>query len=69
MTETRLPRNLAKSLEDTTTNRTKISEVAKRHENTIRVLQDEASQELEQARHPPPPPHPPASAQAAADQA
>jgi len=48
VTETRLPRNLAKSLEDTTTNRTKISEVAKRHENTIRVLQDEASQELEQ---------------------
>ena len=59
MTETRLPRNLAKSLEDTTTNRTKISEVAKRHENTIRVLQDEASQELEQVRHPPPPTHPP----------
>jgi len=48
VTETRLPRNLAKSLEDTTTGRTRISEVAKRHENTIRVLQDEASQELEQ---------------------
>jgi len=48
VTETRLPRHLAESLEQTTTFRTRISEVAKKHENTIRVLQDEASQELEQ---------------------
>tara|TARA_B110001452_G_scaffold52170_1_gene39756 strand:+ start:486 stop:1469 length:984 start_codon:yes stop_codon:yes gene_type:complete len=48
VTETRLPRILAESLEQTTTFRTRISEVAKKHENTIRVLQDEASQELEQ---------------------
>jgi hypothetical protein len=48
VTETRLPRHLAESLEQTTTFKTRISEVAKKHENTIRVLQDEASQELEQ---------------------
>merc|ERR1719230_2311125 len=48
VTETRLPPHLARTLEDTTTFRTKISEKAKTHENRIRVLQDEASQELEQ---------------------
>lgn len=47
ITEVRLPRNLAETLEQTTTFKTKIGEVAKKHENTVRVLQDEASQELE----------------------
>ena len=45
--QVRLPRNLAETLEQTTTFKTKIGEVAKKHENTVRVLQDEASQELE----------------------
>ena len=44
----RLPRNLAETLEQTTTFKTRIAEVAKKHENTIRVLADEATQELEQ---------------------
>jgi len=48
ITESRLPRSLAQTLEQTTTFRTRIAEVAKKHENAIRVLADEASQSLEQ---------------------
>ena len=47
VTEVKLPHHVAQTLEQTTTFRTKISEIAKKHENTIRVIQDEASQELE----------------------
>jgi len=47
ITETALPRTLAGTLEETTTFRTKIAEKAKKHENSIRVLSDQASQELE----------------------
>jgi len=47
ITETALPPDLAAKLEETTTFRTKIAEKAKKHENTIRVLADNASQELE----------------------
>jgi len=47
ITETALPPELANKLEQTTTFRTKIAEKAKKHENTIRVLADQASQELE----------------------
>jgi len=47
ITETKLPVELATKLEETTTFRTRISEKAKKHENTIRVLADQASQELE----------------------
>jgi regulator of protease activity HflC (stomatin/prohibitin superfamily) len=47
ITETRLPRDLARLLEETTTFRTRIGEKAKKHETTIRVLADQASQELE----------------------
>mmetsp|Transcript_30905 Transcript_30905/g.80790 ORF Transcript_30905/g.80790 Transcript_30905/m.80790 type:complete len:432 (-) Transcript_30905:469-1764(-) len=47
ITETALPRELAFKLEETTTFRTRIAEKAKKHENTIRVLADQASQELE----------------------
>ena len=48
ITESALPRGLAQMLEQTTTFRTRIAEVAKKHENAIRVLQDEAAQQLEQ---------------------
>merc|ERR1719440_1365333 len=48
ITESALPRSLALTLEQTTTFRTRIAEVAKKHENAIRVLQDEASQKLEE---------------------
>merc|ERR1719230_514470 len=48
ITESALPQHLATMLEQTTTFKTRISEVAKKHENTIRVLVDEASQQLEQ---------------------
>ena len=37
---------MAQTLEQTTTFKTRIGEVAKKHENTIRVLTDEASQAL-----------------------
>ena len=47
ITETRLPAQLAKLLEETTTFRTRISETAKKHEATIRKLADDASKELE----------------------
>merc|ERR1719267_339341 len=47
ITESALPRSLALTLEQTTTFRTRIAEVAKKHENALRVLQDEASQQLE----------------------
>ena len=47
ITESALPRQLAQTLEQTTTFRTRIAEVAKKHENAIRVLQDEAEQKLE----------------------
>ena len=47
ITESALPRQLAQTLEQTTTFRTRIAEVAKKHENAIRVLQDEAAQQLE----------------------
>jgi hypothetical protein len=47
ITESALPRSLAQTLEQTTTFRTRIAEVAKKHENSLRVLQDEASQQLE----------------------
>lgn len=47
ITEAALPRNLAQTLEQTTTFKTRIAEVAKKHENALRVLQDEATQELE----------------------
>jgi len=47
ITETALPRSLASLLEETTTFRTRIAEKAKKHENAIRVLSDQASQELE----------------------
>merc|ERR1719454_2665970 len=48
ITESALPVTLAQMLEQTTTSRTRIAEVAKKHENAIRVLQDEAAQQLEQ---------------------
>ena len=48
ITESALPRSLAQMLEQTTTFRTRIAEVAKKHENALRVLQDEAAQQLEQ---------------------
>lgn len=48
ITETALPSSLARTLEETTTFRTKISENAKKHENKIRVLADSAAQDLEQ---------------------
>mmetsp|Transcript_32269 Transcript_32269/g.53324 ORF Transcript_32269/g.53324 Transcript_32269/m.53324 type:complete len:428 (-) Transcript_32269:450-1733(-) len=48
ITEVRLPSKLAETLEQTTTFKTRIAEVAKKHENTIRVLTDEAAQLLEQ---------------------
>lgn len=48
ITESALPRGLAQTLEQTTTFRTRIAEVAKKHENALRVLQDEATQALEQ---------------------
>merc|ERR1712087_325319 len=48
ITEVRLPKHVADTLEQTTTFRSRISEVAKKHENTIRVLTDESSQEFEQ---------------------
>lgn len=48
ITESALPVTLAQMLEQTTTFRTRIAEVAKKHENAIRVLQDEAAQQLEQ---------------------
>jgi len=47
ITESALPRHLAQTLEQTTTFRTRIAEVAKKHENALRVLQDEAAQQLE----------------------
>jgi len=47
ITESALPVSLARMLEQTTTFRTRISEVAKKHENALRVLQDEAAQQLE----------------------
>jgi regulator of protease activity HflC (stomatin/prohibitin superfamily) len=47
VTDVALPNKLAKQLEETTTFKTKISETAKKHENAIRVLQDEAAQRLE----------------------
>jgi len=48
ITESALPASLAQMLEQTTTFRTRIAEVAKKHENALRVLQDEAAQQLEQ---------------------
>jgi len=48
ITESALPQQLAQMLEQTTTFKTRIAEVAKKHENAIRVLQDEAAQNLEQ---------------------
>jgi len=48
ITEVRLPAHMAQTLEQTTTFKTRIGEVAKKHENTIRVLSDEASQSIEQ---------------------
>ena len=39
ITDVALPRQLAQSLEQTTTFRTRIAEIAKKHENAIRVLQ------------------------------
>jgi hypothetical protein len=47
ITDVALPRNLAGMLEQTTTFKTRISEIAKKHENAIRVLQDDAAQQLE----------------------
>ena len=47
ITDVALPNDLSRLLEQTTTFRTRIAEVAKRHENSIRVLADEASQKLE----------------------
>jgi len=47
ITDVALPRTLAVNLEQTTTFRTRIAEIAKKHENSIRVLQDEAAQQLE----------------------
>jgi len=47
ITESALPVGLAQMLEQTTTFRTRIAEVAKKHENALRVLQDEAAQQLE----------------------
>ena len=47
ITETRLPGNLARLLEETTTFRTRISETAKKHEATIRKIADDAAKELE----------------------
>ena len=47
ITESALPKSLAQTLEQTSTFRTRIAEVAKKHENALRVLQDEASQQLE----------------------
>ena len=39
ITDVALPRSLAQNLEQTTTFRTRIAEIAKKHENSIRVLQ------------------------------
>ena len=47
ITDVALPRELSSLLEQTTTFRSRIAEIAKKHENSIRVLQDEASQALE----------------------
>merc|ERR1719230_2009364 len=47
ITDVALPRTLATNLEQTTTFRSRIAEVAKKHENSIRVLQDESAQQLE----------------------
>jgi len=48
ITEVKLPIHMANTLEQTTTFKTRIGEVAKKHENTIRVLTDESSQAIEQ---------------------
>eukprot|EP00308_Calcidiscus_leptoporus_P012719 CAMPEP_0119364504 /NCGR_PEP_ID=MMETSP1334-20130426/11408_1 /TAXON_ID=127549 /ORGANISM="Calcidiscus leptoporus, Strain RCC1130" /LENGTH=426 /DNA_ID=CAMNT_0007380221 /DNA_START=72 /DNA_END=1352 /DNA_ORIENTATION=- len=48
ITEVKLPTTLQDQLEQTTAFKSRIAEVAKKHENTIRVLSDEASQQLEQ---------------------
>jgi len=48
ITEVRLPRHVADTLEQTTTFKSRIAEISKKHENTIRVLTDEASQQIEQ---------------------
>jgi len=47
ITDVALPPVLAQNLEQTTTFRTRIDEIAKKHGNSIRVLQDEAAQQLE----------------------
>merc|ERR1719230_2149474 len=47
ITDVALPPVLAQNLEQTTTFRSRIAEVAKKHENSIRVLQDESAQQLE----------------------
>jgi len=47
ITDAALPRSVAGNLEQTTTFRSRISEIAKKHENVIRVLQDESAQSLE----------------------
>ena len=47
VTEVKLPHHVAQTLEQTTTFRTRIAEIAKKHGNSIRVLQDEAAQQLE----------------------
>jgi len=48
ITEVRLPKHVADTLESTTTYKTRLGEVAKKHENTVRVLADEAAQSIEQ---------------------
>lgn len=47
ITDVALPRFVASNLEQTTTFRSRIAEIAKKHENAIRVLQDESAQTLE----------------------
>ena len=42
--QVKLPRNLQEQLEQTTAFKSRIAEVAKKHENTVRVLTDEAAQ-------------------------
>jgi len=48
ITEVRLPQHVADTLEQTTTFKSRIAEVSKKHENTIRVLTDESAQAIEQ---------------------
>eukprot|EP00310_Coccolithus_braarudii_P022130 CAMPEP_0183355166 /NCGR_PEP_ID=MMETSP0164_2-20130417/39391_1 /TAXON_ID=221442 /ORGANISM="Coccolithus pelagicus ssp braarudi, Strain PLY182g" /LENGTH=425 /DNA_ID=CAMNT_0025528195 /DNA_START=39 /DNA_END=1316 /DNA_ORIENTATION=- len=48
ITEVRLPIALQDQLEQTTAFKSRIAEIAKKHENTIRVITDEASQQQEQ---------------------